>query len=48
MDDDIFKMIIEKYRKGMSCVDISISCSIPYSVVYQAIRSHIPNREINV
>lgn len=48
MDDEMFRSIVEKYRHGMSCVDISISCSIPYSVVYQVIRNHIPNREIKV
>ena len=48
LDDDTYKTIVDHYRKGMSCVDISIQCDIPYSVVYQAIRDHIPNREIKV
>ncbi len=48
LDDATYKTIVDHYRKGMSCVDISIACDIPYSVVHQAIRDHIPNREIKV
>ena len=48
VDDGMRKRIIESYRKGKSCVDISIDMAVPYSAVHHVIRDHIPNRDINV
>lgn len=48
MDEETYNSIIESYRKGFSCVDISIRCNIPYSVVYGVIRKHSSNTDIKV
>jgi len=48
LDEEKFKRVIECYRHGMSCVEISIEMGIPYNLVYTAVRSHIPNRDIKV
>ncbi len=43
LDDAMLYSIIDNYRKGLSCVDISIACRVPYSVVFGVVRNHSGN-----
>ncbi len=44
MEDQILK----EYRRGSSCVDISISKGLPYSLVYEVVKRNNANININV
>ncbi len=44
----IESLIVGEYRKGRSCVDISISRGLPYSKVYEIVRKNSANINIKV
>ncbi len=48
VDAGIEEMIIGEYRKGRSCVDISIAKGIPYSLVFDIVRRNTTNINIKV
>lgn len=42
------KMIVGEYRRGRSCVDISIARGLPYSKVYEIVKKNNANINIKV
>ncbi len=48
VDAVIEGIIIGEYRKGRSCVDISIAKGIPYSLVFDIVRRNTANINIKV
>ncbi len=48
IDEATEGVVVREYRRGSSCVDISIAHGIPYSLVYDIVRRHIANINIKV
>ena len=48
VDSVLEGLIMGEYRKGRSCVDISIAQGIPYSLVFETVRRNSANINIKV
>ena len=48
VDSVLEGLIMGEYRKGRTCVDISIAQGIPYSLVFEIVRRNTANINIKV
>ena len=48
VSQDVVDVILEKYSDGFDCVSIAIHLGLPYSMVYDTVRSNNPNSQIKV